>query len=808
MNIFNHDWKFFLGEAKNAQKFDYNDRTWEQVDLPHDWVISQGFLRGAQGGWTPQNMQGFFAWEGICWYRKEFILEKIDGKAILLYFGGAYRNSTIFVNGKEAGKRANGYISFEVDITDFAKEGKNLLAVRLDNGCEEPDRWYSGSGLYRNVSLKIVPLTRIKTWGVQVKTVLDKNLKKADVNITTEIIRRIYHEPHEPPRTKEGRLKIQIIDPSGKNIKSDTVSFTLKNNESSVPRTEDSMCPCVNSSLKISSPLLWSAEIPNLYKAVIELLSEDDTVSCREEVSFGIRRIEIAYNKGMTVNGEKVKLKGVCLHHEAGITGSAYYKNVWRRRLNVLKSIGCNAIRTSHNPPAAEFLDLCDEMGFYVIDECFDKWKSGYYGAHFDEDAQRDLTDFIMRDRNHACVFMWSVGNEVENQGQDSMIAIQKKLVSIVRALDDRPVTCALSPHANPRSLVNAPPEELVKLTKKITNDVDVLGLNYHEPLYEHYTKGINKPIVGTECYEYYSSVGTNFEDICDKNPWQFVLENNNVIGQFIWAGIDYLGEAQYPSKGWPGSIIDICGFYKPNAFFRKSIWTTEPFIYFAFKDQYIKNDYARGRWSFPPLSSHLNHDYFQRRTVTAVVFTTCEEAQLVINDKKMGSRKKRDFKNGIIEWTFEYTFGIIEVKGFNNGKETCSYKLKTAEKAQKIKLLYEALPGITVNEEADKGSSLKKMELKPGEIAHIEVNITDKNGNLCPNEEVLVEFSVKGDARILGACSSDLNQNMGFTMPKVITSNGKALAIIKAGDNSGSNIEVCAYSEKLANASLLIKIK
>jgi len=386
-------------------------------------------------------------------------------------------------------------------------------------------------------------------------------------------------------------------------------------------------------------------------------------------------------------------------------------------------------------------------------------------------------------------VFMWSVGNEVENQGQDSMIAIQKKLVSIVRALDDRPVTCALAPHANPRSLVNAPPEELVKLTKKMAKDVDVLGLNYHEPLYEDYTKGIDKPIVGTECYEFYSSVGTNFEDISDKNPWQFVLENDNVIGQFIWAGIDYLGEASYPAKGWPGSIIDICGFYKPNAYFRKSIWTTEPMIYIAFKDQYIKNDYARGRWSFPQLSSHLNHEYFDRRTVTAAVFTTCEEARLEINGKKMGSRKKADFKNGIIEWTFEYTKGNIEVKGFNAGKEVCSHTLKTAENAQKIKLLQD------------------KTELKPFEIAHIEVNITDKNGLLCPNEEALVDFTISGDAKFLGACSPDLNQNMGFALPKVITSGGKALAVIKAG-SSGGNIELCAYSEKTDKASVRFKVK
>jgi len=767
--LFNNDWKFLLGDSKNAHEVNFSDSTWKSVDLPHDWVISRPFNRGEEGGWTPQNMQGFFAWEGICRYRKKFTLKNIEGKSVYLYFGGAYRNSTVYINGKEASKRASGYSSFEIDITSFVKEGENLAAVRLDNGCEEPDRWYSGSGLFRNVFLKIVPITHIKTWGVHVKPELSANKKTADVTVTTAIVSR--------DKKENGSVCLRLLAPDGKCAAENTISFNCNGKE----ETE------VKQILRIKNPALWSAEEPNLYRAVV-CLEKDGIAGESIETVFGIRSVKIAYNKGMTVNGEKVKLKGVCLHHESGITGSAYYDAVWRRRLNILKSIGCNAIRTSHNPPAEEFLDLCDEMGFYVIDECFDKWKSGYYAAHFDTDAQRDLTDFILRDRNHPSIIMWSVGNEVENQGADSMLEIQKKLTDIVRSLDSRPVTCALAPHANPRSLVNAPPQELVNLTKKLANDVDILGLNYHEPLYEHYTKSINKPIVGTECYEFYSSVGTNFEDVSDKNPWQFVLENDNVIGQFIWAGIDYLGESSWPSKGWSGSILDICGFMKPNAFFRKSIWTNEPFIYIAFYDQYKKPDYSRGRWSFPQLTSHLNHEHFSRRTVKTAVFTTCDEAELWINGKKLGRRKKNDFKNGIIEWTIEYTLGNIEARGINNSKEVCSYFLKTADKAKKIKLISD------------------NPDLKAGEIAHIEVNVTDKNGLFCPNEE-LIEFSLEGDAEFLGACSGDLTQDLGFTKTEVVTFEGRALAMIKAGASSG-NVTLHAYSENLEKASLRFKVK
>ena len=779
---FNNDWKFLHGDVKNAHSAGFCDRTWKRVDLPHDWVIGQPFNRGEQAGYTAQNMQGFFAWEGVCWYRKDFSLANLAGKEVYICFGGAYRNSTVYVNGKEAGGRAYGYSSFEIDISAFLKEGKNLVAVRLDNGCEEsepqpgsksegssPDRWYSGSGLYRNVFLRIVGETHIKTWGVHVKPELSANKKQAEITVTTTIVSR--------GTGKGGVACLRLLDSGGNCAAESSVPFKCGGEEETA----------VKQTLRLKNPALWSAESPALYRAVVYLETGGEAWE-PVEVNFGIRTVEIAYKRGMTVNGQKVKLKGVCLHHDAGITGSAYYDAVWRRRLSVLKSIGCNAVRTSHNPPAEEFLDLCDEMGFYVVDECFDKWKSGYYAAHFDTDAQRDLTDFIIRDRNHPSVIMWSIGNEVENQGADSMLALQKKLAAIVRALDDRPVTCALAPHANPRSLVWAPVEELVKLTKTLSKDVDVLGLNYHEPLYQHYTKAIERPVLGTECYEYYSSVGTNYEDVCEKNPWRYVLESGNVIGQFIWAGIDYLGESSWPAKGWTGSILDICGFMKPNAYFRKSLWTDEPFVYLAFYDQNIKPDYSRGRWSFPQMSSHLNHEHFHRRTVTAAVFTNCDEAELWINGKKMGRRKSADFENGIT-WTFEYTLGNVEIKGFNDGNEVCSYSLKTAGQAQKIKLVPD------------------KTSIETGGIAHIEISVVDKDDLLCPNEELLIEFSLTGDGEILGACSSDLNQNLGFTLPKVTTSGGRALAMIKAGA-SGGTLELRAYSEKLKNASLRIKVK
>jgi beta-galactosidase len=783
--LFNSGWKFLLGNPKNAHKEHFSDETWKHVSLPHDWVISRPYRRGAQdNSWTHQNMQGFFAWEGIAWYRREFILENIAGKETYIYFGGAYRNSTVYVNGHEAGGRASGYSSFELNITGFVKEGRNSIAVRLDNGCEAPDRWYSGSGLFRNVYLKVVPPIHIKTWGVQVKSKVTHNKSRelsAEIEVETTIINH-----NSAAKNSQGRVCLRVSGPAedghvADNIAEDFTPYRFSAKDEMVVRQK----------IVIKKPLLWSAETPHLYTASVHLEPserKENSPIQPVEVRFGIRDIEIAYGSGMTVNKIPVKLKGVCLHHDCGITGSAFYDSVWRRRLLALKSIGCNAIRTSHNPQAEEFLDLCDEMGFYVIDECFDKWKSGYYAAHFDADAKRDLSEFILRDRNHPSVFLWSIGNEVENQGTPEMLKIQKALVSAARSLDSRPVTCALEPHVHPKTLIGAPAAELVKITKKLAKDVDVLGLNYHEDLFRDYSAAIDKPIISTECYEYYSGTALNFEDVTTKNPWQFVVENDNVIGQFIWAGIDYLGESSWPAKGWTGAVLDICGFRKPNAWFRASIWSDEPVVYLAFHDQNIKPDYCRGRWSFPPLSSHLNHNHFKRRTVTAVIFTNCETVSLWINEKKLGSRKPKDFVNGIIEWTFEYTSGEIKTVGYRGGKAVSEYCLKTAGEAKKILLVPD------------------KTNIACLDTAHIEVNITDENGILCPNAEIQLNFTLAGDGEILGACSPDLSSGMGFTLPRAVTSGGKALVIIKAGASPGP-LELNAYGEALEPAALRFNV-
>jgi beta-galactosidase len=405
-------------------------------------------------------MQGFFVWKTTGWYRKEFILDDTTNKEVFFYFGCAYRNATFYVNGKKASFHAYGYTSFELCITSFVKPGRNLLAIRLDHGSSTPDRWYSGSGLFRNVYLKVTPKLHFTTWGLGVKADIQSD-GEAIVKISAEIA-------NTTPTDGDSILRLTIKDPLGREATSAEIPFKF------LPESKT----IVEHSFTIKNPQLWSDRNPLLYKISASIGRESAGAS---ELSFGIRNIKMIAKKGFFVNGENIKLKGVCLHHDCGILGAAFYEEAWHRRLLILKGLGCNAIRTSHNPQAEEFLDLCDELGFYVIDECFDKWRSLAYKEIFDANWKQDLTDFIMRDRNHPSVFCWSVGNEVEGQGTPEMIKTGKTLCDLVRTLDDRPVTVALSPHVTehkPRDLVGAPPEKHVEITSRIAEFVDVLGLN------------------------------------------------------------------------------------------------------------------------------------------------------------------------------------------------------------------------------------------------------------------------------------------------------------------------------------------
>jgi beta-galactosidase len=770
--LFTKDWKFLLGDPEGAEREEYCDRTWQHVDLPHDWVIHQPFYKGEDGPWTKQAMQGFFAWENTGWYRKEFILNETEDREVFVYFGCAYRNAAIYVNGRKAGFHAYGYGSFELPITPFIRPGKNLIAVRLEHGGHVPDRWYSGAGLFRDVYLRVAPPLHLKTWGLSVKAaVLDDG--RAEVNVSAVF-------KNSSTAALHGAARFTITAPGGDSAGGGKVPGDENVPLEVAPGSEAGL----DLTFTINSPALWSAEDPKLYRLAVSLDGRP-----AGETAFGIRRVEFAARRGLFINGKSVKLKGVCLHHDCGILGAAFYTAAWRRRLLILKGLGCNAVRTSHNPPAEELLDLCDELGFYVIDECFDKWKTLAYGELFGENWRNDLHDFMLRDRNHPSVIVWSLGNEVDAQGSEDMLKTEKMICEYARTLDDRPLTVALAPHVTeltPRDLVGAPPEKHVAITKKIAEFVDILGLNYHEPWYPYYTEHIGKPIIGTECYEYYSTSLYNYEDFEKKNPWFCVLENDNVLGQFIWAGVDYLWESRWPAKGWSAASLDICGFYRDESYLRKSLWSPEPVVHLCFYDNTQKRDYARGRWSYPATASHLNLDHLENRIVSAAIYTNCEEVELWINGKKLGRRKSGDYENGIVEWTFDYAKGKLKVVGYNGGKETCVQEMKTAGAPESIRLT------------ADK----TLLRADSNDLAHVEISVVDREGDLFPAEDLLLSFALEGDGQIMGASSPDMVNSLGFDLPRVYCSRGRALVIIKAGASTGELI-LNAYSDTLKSSSL-----
>jgi len=365
--LFNDDWKFLLGDPAEAEQENYCDRTWNRVDLPHDWVIHQPFDRGENGVWTKQGMQGFFFWKNTGWYRKTFCLDEIAGKDVFLYFGCAYRNAVTYINGKKAGSHSYGYTSFELCITSHVRPGKNLVAIRLDNGASVPDRWYSGAGLFRDVYLRVVPRLHFKPWGLGVRVVIQKD-NTAEIKITANL-------ENTDHAGGSSVLNLALSDPQKNEIAVFKQKFEFTVNSQIT----------LEHNFVIKNPQLWCSENPLLYQLSASIEDGGNNPK-HKKIFFGIRTIEMIAKKGFFINGKNTKLKGVCLHHDCGILGAAFYKEAWKRKLLILKGMGCNAIRTSHNPQAEEFLDLCDELGFYVIDECFDKWKSLSYGEIFETD--------------------------------------------------------------------------------------------------------------------------------------------------------------------------------------------------------------------------------------------------------------------------------------------------------------------------------------------------------------------------------------------------------------------------------------
>ena len=764
------DWEFTRGEPK--------EENFAKIHLPHDWAITAPVDRHMKQG-APQGYRD--RW-GVGWYRKALSLpEKKPGYVYLLQFDGVYENSTVWVNGVEVGGRKYGYSRFTLDITNSIQVGDNVILVKVDNTAFPADRWYSGAGIYRTV--KLLELHEL-------------HLDPDDIQVLTEV------------RSDSAVVTIHIGGDqrvSGADTGACLVSASLSNGEQRISGESDSG----TIRLEVPHPRLWSPEEPNLYDLELSL-AVGETVTDIYRLRIGIRTIEMIPNRGMFLNGRMIKIKGLCVHQDGGSLGIAVPPEIWRDRLLRFKEIGCNAIRFAHHIPPAEFLDLCDELGFLVYEEPFDKWVSGSYRRYFETEWQRDLECMVRRDRNHPCIFMWGVGNEVENQGQSSMLRILKMLKDHLLTLDDtRPVSYAMNPHFKYESHVDLSKiediqqfvdtesdteiydkDERVERIRRIGEIVDVLSCNYQEQWYEMIHKVMpDKLILGTETYQYFRGHPDQMQNFSEEVPWMDVEKHDYVIGGMLWTGIDYLGESMgWPAKGWAGSLFWTNGERKPLSWLYQSYWTDEPMVYLAVMDYSLQDEGAKEHWDAPRYASHWNFPQFNKTVIPYMIASNCEEVSLELNGKRFYVKKPSDFPNRMITGYLPYQPGTVIVRGYLAGQEVCSYTLKTAGPAVRL------------------GFDKEELRLTAAEGYHqlLTVRAYDKDGTLVFRESAKVTFDVTGPAEIIRVDNGDLSSSEPYDRGWMHMYRGQVSTIIRLTGEQG-RIVLTAHAEGMQPARIVI---
>src|ERR1035437_6716520 len=621
---FDFGWKFLKRDAPGAQQPEFSDSPWRSVDLPHDWSIEGPF--GEQ-----EKAQGSLP-TGIAWYRKRFrVPDSYKDRTVVVEFDGIYQNSEVWINGQYLGKRPYGYVAFSYDLSAHIKGGgDNVIAVKVDNSKQPNCRWYSGSGIYRHTWLLATNQLHVAYWGTFVTSPrVSKNA--ATLQVKTRV-------KNERKTSATCGLTTSLLGRDGKTVQ------TAEATQQIAAAGEYEFVQQVS----VDKPRLWSVADPYLYK-VHTTVSGQGRIVDEYDTPSGIREALFDADKGFLLNGEHVKLNGVCLHHEAGSVGAAVPERVWERRLEILREMGCNAIRTSHNPYAAEFLDLCDRMGFLVMNEAFDEWKvpkgqmrNGYH-LYFDEWYERDLMNFIHRDRTHPSVVLWSAGNEVPDQGAAEGADTLRRLLKVFHAEDPtRPVTVACDHIASEPASQTVRPEFLAQL--------DVVGYNYVDRWRERaqlyysidHDAFPQRPVIGTESSgmggvrgDYRGLVpaaalaggavatsarprGGAGRGIDREQVWKFVGAYDYVSGDFMWTGIDYLGEASWPAKASSSGAIDTCGFKKDGFYFYQSQWTAKPMVHL-----------------FP----HWNWKGREGQFIPVTCYTNCDTVELFINGRSVGVR-------------------------------------------------------------------------------------------------------------------------------------------------------------------------
>lgn len=742
---FDANWKFIKEDVSGAEKTDFNDAAWRSLSVPHDWGTEYPFART-----NPSGRGGAYAETGIGWYRKAFAIADADAKKrFFIEFDGVMMNSDVWINGNHLGKRPYGYISFQYELTKYLKVGagaKNIIAVKADNSLQPASRWYSGSGIYRHVRLIATDNVHIDKWGVFVTTPSVSDAK-ATVHAQTEII-------NQSTNKTELVLQTDIVASDGKVVKSIESKQSLAAGKSTV----------INQDHTVDQPQLWSIDKPNLYKAV-STVKAGKVVLDNYTTTFGIRTIKFDAEKGFSLNGKNIKIKGVCLHTDGGAVGSAVPLRVWERRLELLKGIGVNGIRTSHNPPAPEFLDLCDKMGFVVMDETFDTWNAAKssatygYNMYFNNWWEKDTHDQLVRDRNHPSIVIYSVGNEIhDNLNDSSGFRKYRMQQDLVHSLDPtRPVTMALFRPGMSKVYENG-----------FAETMDIVGQNYREnELVAAHDKNPKRIVIGTE----------NRPEL---QSWLALRDKPFMSGQFLWTGIDYIGENDWPLVVAPFGLLDKTGTEKYIGYQYQSWWSDKPMVFAMRKEQ----NAGAGNW----ISDWSPTDIDTYDEAKVQVYSNCDEVELFLNDQSVGVKPRPDDKASARVWSFTFHKGTLKVVGRNKGQVVATQELKSAGTPAKILL------------SADK----KSIENSWDDVSYITATVVDENGVPCLNADNQISFTANGSGVVAATDNGDLNASEVFTSPKRFAFKGSCIAIVKA--NANGSIKIKASADGLKDGEITLE--
>ncbi|MEZ2339189.1 sugar-binding domain-containing protein [Mucilaginibacter sp. RCC_168] len=769
--LFDYNWKFRLGDDTLAKLKNFSDTGWRSLDLPHDWSIegkiSPKNPTGGAGGYFPA---------GVGWYRKTFkIASEWKGKSVSIYFEGVYMNSEVFINGKSLGVRPYGYSSFSYDLSpylDFNKE--NVIAVRVDNSRQINSRWYSGSGIYRHVWMKVFNPVHVADWGVAVSTP-EVSSKQASVQVNTTI-------KNETAFSQKVVINTRILTGSAKDAGNNTRTIELPaHQEKEIIQT-----------IKVSKPLLWAPESPHLYQAQIQV-SKDNDIMDQTEITFGIRSLKFTAEDGFQLNGKMVKLSGGCVHHDNGCLGAAAFDRAEERKVELLKAAGFNAVRTSHNPPSEAFLDACDRLGLLVIDEAFDGWRGGKnkhdYSVYFDHWWKRDLETMVLRDRNHPSIFMWSIGNEVSERKTPEAVITAKMLAGAVKNIDiTRPVTSAIVTWGNEWESF----DPLMAVH-------DVCGYNYQLQSAPADHKRIpSRIIVQTESYPRDAFAN-----------WKLVQNNNYIIGDFVWSAIDYLGESgigrsyysgDVPGENWENDFfpwhaaycgdIDLTGWRKPISHYRDLLYNDKEKLYMAVREPNPEPlEIKETRWSVWPTWESWTWPGFEGKNIDVEVYSKYPKVRLYLNDKLLGEKPTTEEQEFKATFSVPYASGNLKAVAVENNKETESAILQTSGHAAKIKLI------------ADR----KEILANGQDLSYVRIEVTDKGGIIQPNAANRLYFKIEGPGIIAGVDNADIKDFDAYTGNSRKAWHGQAMIVIRSTHNAG-DIKLTVSSADLSEATLAIK--